>query len=66
MRTTAYPSTDAWRAQIGSTSVTYVTQPAFFNAEAQPLPTSPKPQEGALAREHDIGGTHEGVGERVL
>merc|ERR1719440_802169 len=38
------PSMAAWSAQMGSHSVTVVTQPAAFMAKAQPLPTSPWPQ----------------------
>ena len=35
------PSMAAWSAQMGSHSVTVVTQPAAFMAKAQPFPTSP-------------------------
>mmetsp|Transcript_25118 Transcript_25118/g.28621 ORF Transcript_25118/g.28621 Transcript_25118/m.28621 type:complete len:204 (-) Transcript_25118:518-1129(-) len=39
-----YPSIQACRAQIGSISVTYTTQPLARMAAAHPLPTSPYPQ----------------------
>jgi len=42
--TTEYPSIQAYKAQIGSISVTYTLAPADFIAEAHPLPTSPYPQ----------------------
>mmetsp|Transcript_29505 Transcript_29505/g.73063 ORF Transcript_29505/g.73063 Transcript_29505/m.73063 type:complete len:362 (+) Transcript_29505:873-1958(+) len=43
MVTTRKPSMHACRAQMGSASATYTTQPAALRAWAQPLPTSPKP-----------------------
>merc|ERR1712032_1401418 len=45
--TTWNPSMQAWRAQIGSTSVTSTRAPAPRRAKAQPLPTSPYPQTSA-------------------
>merc|ERR1719460_3037566 len=46
--TTWKPSMHACSAQIGSTSVTYVTADAAFIDCAEPLPTSPKPQMSAF------------------
>merc|ERR1719276_352751 len=43
MVTTWKPSMQAWRAQMGSTSVTRTRAPAPLSAKAQPLPTSPYP-----------------------
>merc|ERR1719436_1300823 len=45
--TTWKPSMQAWRAQIGSTSVTSTRAPAPRNAKQQPLPTSPYPHTSA-------------------
>ena len=40
---TSNPSMAAYKAQIGSISVTTTLAPQFFMAEAQPFPTSPYP-----------------------
>merc|ERR1719492_554136 len=40
---TSNPSQAAWRALMGSTSVTMTRQPNPLREEAQPLPTSPYP-----------------------
>merc|ERR1719258_464274 len=58
------PSMAAWSAQMGSHSVTVVTQPAAFMAKAQPFPTSPvAADDGALAREHDVRRAADAVGQ---
>ena len=44
---TSNPSIAAWRAQIGSISVTTTRHPAFLRLSAEPLPTSPYPATSA-------------------
>merc|ERR1711910_238934 len=44
---TSNPSQAAWRALMGSTSVTMTRQPKPLREEAQPLPTSPYPATNA-------------------
>ena len=45
---TSYPSIDAWRAHIGSISVTVTIDPAPLKDAAVPFPTSPYPQTTTL------------------
>ena len=65
-RTTSRPIMHACSAQIGSISVT-ATRACWPRRDCtEPLPTSPKPQDQrALAGDHDVGGAHDGVDERV-
>mmetsp|Transcript_2497 Transcript_2497/g.232 ORF Transcript_2497/g.232 Transcript_2497/m.232 type:complete len:122 (+) Transcript_2497:89-454(+) len=46
--TTSIPSIQAYKAQMGSTSVTKTLAPAPFKAWTHPLPTSPYPQTTAF------------------